>query len=226
MQLATQYLNRGLYTFGQAAKLLRIEDNVLRYWIGESKDVATVVHRELIADHLLTFAELMELHFVKLFRDKNVSFQAIRAAAKAAAKKYDTDYPFSVKRFDTDGRSIFATLKSKETNRDLIEDLQHGQLVFKQVIRPFFKRLDYNSTQDVGRFWPLRTSSRRDGRIVLDPERRFGQPIDAETGVPIDAIWSAVTAGDGQDAKTVAKWLDIPEEAVKAAIKYERSLSS
>lgn len=93
------------------------------------------------------------------------------------------------------------------------------------IIRPFFKRLDYSQTNDVGRFWPLRTS-RNDGRVVLDPERRFGQPLDAETGVPTDVIQKAVTAGDGQDVKTVARWFDIPVEAVKAAMKFEKSLSS
>jgi uncharacterized protein (DUF433 family) len=175
---------------------------------------------------VLTIAELMEFHFVKLFYEKNVSFRAIRKAANAASTKYDAEYPFTVRRFDTDGKTIFATLRSKETDKELVEDLERGQLVFKSVIRPFFKRLDYLTTNDAGRYWPLRTSSRRDGRIVLDPNRRFGQPLDAETGVPTDALVKAVTAGDGQDAKTVAKWFDVPVEAVKAAIKFEKSLAT
>ena len=217
-------VGRGLYTLPQAARLLRIDTNLLKYWIGERKSAESVIPRQLQNEHVLTFAELMELHFIKLFRDQNVSFQAIRKAAKKASDKYHADYPFTVRRFDTDGKTIFATCKSEATNKELIEDLQHGQLVFKSFVRPFFKRLDYRSTQDVGRFWPLRTG-RSDGRIVLDPERRFGQPLDSETGVPTEAILKAVTAGDGQDVKSVARWFDIPLEAVKAAMKYEKSLS-
>ncbi len=226
--LSNPHLGRGIYTLPQAARLLRVPTPVLHYWIGErkDKDVASIIVRQFATERILTFAELMELHFVKLFRDEDVSFQAIRKAAKRASDKYHSDYPFTFKRFDTDGRSIFATCKNEETNKELVEELDHGQLVFKQIIRPFFKRLDYLSTNDVGRFWPLRTSSNNSGRIVLDPERRYGQPLDADTGVPTEAIRQAVTAGDGQDAKTVARWFDIPLEAVKAAMKFEKSLSS
>jgi len=68
-------------------------------------------------------------------------------------------------------------------------------------------------------------NGRNNGRVVLDPERRFGQPLDSETGVPTEAIRRAVTAGDGQDLKSVARWFEIPVEAVKAAMNFEKSLS-
>ncbi len=222
MSHQSEYVGCGLYTLGKAARLLGVHLNVLRYWVGEGKDAESVIHRQLSDDHLLTFAELMELHFIKMFRDENVSFQAIRKAAHAAALKSGSLYPFTVKRFDTDGKTIFATLKSKETNRELVEDLQRGQLVFKTVIRPFFKKLDYRPTNEIGLYWPLKKA----GRVVLDPNRRFGQPLDSETGVPTETLIQAVTAGDGQDVKTVAKWFDIPVEAVKAAIRFEKSLAT
>jgi uncharacterized protein (DUF433 family)/DNA-binding transcriptional MerR regulator len=222
MTSAEQYVGVGLYTLRDAARLLAVPMNTLRYWSGESNRADAMVARQFRDDHLLTFAELMELHFVKLFRDKNVSLQAIRKAAKAASRKFQTDYPFTVKQFNTDGNTIFATLKSRETDKVLIEDLQHGQLVFKRIILPFFKKLEYKGTNEAERFWPMQ----KRGRIVLDPLRRFGQPIDAETGVPTQAIISALKAGDGQDAPEVAKWFDIPLEAVKAAWKFERSLAS
>lgn len=211
-----------MYTFGQAARILCVPQPSLKYWIGERSGVESIVKRQLKEDSLLTFAELMELHFVKMFRDKNVSYQAIRKAAAAAAKKFGAEYPFTVKRFDTDGTHIFATLKGKETKKELIEELHHGQLVFTKLIRPFFKKLDYGGTSDIERFWPMKKS----GRVVLDPMRRFGQPIDNETGISTQTIFEAVNAGDGQDHNIVAKWFDIPLEAVKAAVKYERTLAT
>jgi hypothetical protein len=36
----------------------------------------------------------------------------------------------------------------------------------------------------------------------------------------------AVAAGGGQDVRDVAKWFDVPLEAVKAAVKFEKSLAS
>lgn len=220
---ASDYFNSGVYTFAEAAKLLRVKPATLRYWIGELQDTPPLFHRKFPDKPILAFADLMELHFVKMFLDHDVSFQAIRKAANAAAKKFKTNYPFTVKRFDTDGREIFATLKSNETDKILVEHLQHGQYVFAKLIRPFFKKLDYRQTDnEIERYWPLRKS----GRVVLDPTRRFGEPIDAETGVPISVILDAVHAGGGQDVPQVANWFEIPVEAVKAAIRFERLLAT
>jgi DNA-binding transcriptional MerR regulator len=221
MAIDSKYVGVGIYTFQQAARLLGVSGNLLRYWIGEFS-AESIVKRQLKDDRLLTFAELMELHFIKMFRDEDVSLQAIRRAANEAAKKFHAEYPFTVKRFDTDGKSIFATLTSKETNRELVEELKRGQLVFRKLIKPFFKKLDYRGTTDIERFWPMKKS----GRVVLDPSRRLGQPIDSETAVPTDMIYKAFTAGDGQEVSTVAKWFDIPLEAVKAAIRFERTLAT
>jgi len=222
MSITREYVGVGIYTFGQAARLLRVRPNLLQYWIGERPGVDSIVKRQFEDERLITFAELMELHFVKLFRDENVSFHAIRKAASEAAKKFNTDYPFTVKRFDTDGKSIFATLKSKETDHELIEEMRHGQLVFNALIKPFFKKLDYHGTAEIERFWPMQ----KNGRVVLDPSRKFGKPIDFETGISTDVLFNSVNAGGGQDEQVVAQWFDIPLEAVQAAVRYERTLAT
>ena len=221
MRNPSSYIGVGIYTIPQAAKLLRVNGNLLHYWVGDRAGTESIIQRTLKSDELLTFEELMELHFVKLFLDQKVSLQTIRKAAREAARKFHSEYPFTVKRFDTDGRSIFATLRSEARQVDLVEELKHGQLVFQQMVKPFFKKLDYRSTDNIERFWPLTKS----GRVVLDPNKRFGEPIDAATGVPTEAIFKAFRAGDGQDAPTVAKWFDIPLEAVKAAVQFEQSLA-
>ena len=59
---------------------------------------------------------------------------------------------------------------------------------------------------------------------MLDPMRRHGQPIDAETGMPIETILDSLSAGGGQDATVVAQWFDIPLEAVQAATRFDKSL--
>ena len=74
----------------------------------------------------------------------------------------------------------------------------------------------------VSEFWPLETA----GRIVLDPQRRLGEPIDAETGVPTVTIRNALKAGGGQEEAAVAAWYGIPIEAVRAAVQFEESLAA
>ncbi|MEX0727834.1 MAG: DUF433 domain-containing protein [Planctomycetaceae bacterium] len=217
----SQFVGCGLYTVEQASSLLGITPKRLNYWLG-SEDVASgFFARMFAAEDLLTFAELMELHFIKMFRDEGVSLQTIRKASQAASKKFRTVHPFLLKRFDTDGKSIFATLQHRENERTVVEDLRRGQLVFETIIRPFFKKLDYHN-DDVERYWPLE----KKGRIVLDPMRMHGKPIDAQTGVPVDVILNSLHAGDGQDEQTVAEWLGLPQEAIQAAILFEKTLAS
>lgn len=215
--LAT-HIGIGLYGFADAARLLGISLSKLRSWVSPKE---RLIHRQLPADEkAITFAELMELYFIAMFRNEGVSLDTIRRASAAAAAKFSADYPFSVKRFDTDGRTVFATLIHEETDGVMVEDLRHGQYVFEKIMKPFFHKLEFRGAHEVSRFWPRE----KRGRIVLDPARQFGRPIDAETGVPTKAIYDACMAGHGQDPKEVARWFKIPLAAVQAAGAFERSL--
>jgi uncharacterized protein (DUF433 family) len=207
----------GLYSIPEAARLLKTPAQRIQRWI--QPDDVLIPRAFDLDERILSFFELIELHFVKLFRDAGVSLQTIRRAAKVAARTFGTRHPFAVHRFDTDGCTIFATLGSAEQGKSLLEDLEHGQYAFDQILRPFFKKLEYGK-DDVVRYWPLDTT----GRIVLDPKRRFGKPIDCLTGVPTNTLFHAVETGETEDA--VAAWFNVPAEAVRAAVAFEKSLAS
>lgn len=212
------HLGIGVYSVRDAARILGAHHNTVRRWLEPSD--ALVPRTFEPADHSISFLELMEIHFIKMFRDAGVSLRAIRKASRAAARRFHTDYPFAVKRFDTDGRTIFATLVREEDDEELVEDLRRGQYVFTHIMRPFFRKLDYDSAE-ISRYWPLR----KRGRVVLDPKRQQGRPIDSRSGVPTRALFQAVTAGNGQPVKTVADWFHVPEAAVRSAVTFERSLT-
>jgi uncharacterized protein (DUF433 family) len=219
LERQAEHIGVGLYSFPEAAQIVGEPTSTLRRW---ARPGDALVPRKLDpSEQTLTFVELMEMHFIKMFRDQGVSLQTIRRASRTARTRFRTDYPFSVKRFDTDGRTIFATLKGKTRSTVLIEDLEKGQYVFEKILRPFFRKLDYRN-QEIARYWPCS----RHGRIVLDPARKFGKPIDAETGVPTSSIVDALSAGGGQPPEVVARWLGIPIAAVTAAVRFERSLRS
>lgn len=212
-------LGVGLYSIADAARIIRAKPARVRRWANPSEGlIPGVLSNE---GDMLTFAELIELHFIKMFRDEGVSLQTIRIASDKAAAKYDSECPFSVKRFDTDGKAIFATLQRESSDKDLVEDVAKGQYAFSTIVRPFFRKLEYGPNTDLLRFWPLS----KKGRVVLDPTRKFGKPIDAETGVPTQVIAAALKAGGGQSPAVVARWLDIPIAAVKKAAEFEQSLS-
>src|SRR5712692_8238214 len=168
----SRYVGIGLYTFPEAARIIGIKPAKLRRWVGQyrrkvpgaeylSKPVISRYFQD--GEHVLTFLELVELLFVKLFREKGVSMPVIRKAAAEAARRFDTPHPFAVKRFDTDGHRVFATLQQESQDERLVVELGKGQLVLDTIVRPFFRKLEYRNGGDALRYWPLH----RDGRIVL-----------------------------------------------------------
>jgi len=219
---ANSYIGRGAYSVADAARIVGRHYNTIRRWLSPDEGIIARAYDPNV--HTISFAELMELHFIDMFESEGVTFQTIRRAAEIASKRFDTDYPFTVKRFDTDGKTIFATLadeaSAKKKKKVLVEDLKNCQYVFVSIMKPFFRKLDYSSKSDISRYWPM---SKR-GRVVLDPARSFGQPIDDKTGIPTKALYDAVLAGGGQSIKEVARWFGVQESAVKAAVKFEKSL--
>ena len=216
----SSHLGVGLYSLAEASRLVGAPASTISNWT--SPEVGLVPRQLDPQEKTITFIELMELHFIKLFRKEGVSLQTIRKTSAAAAALFGTEYPFAVKRFDTDGKTVFATLVDEQSDSTLVEDLKKGQLVFETLMKPFFRKLDYHNNDAVSRFWPRDKT----GRIVLDPARKFGKPIDAETGIATRVIYDAILAGNGQDRATVADWLGIPIEAVEAAVAFEQSLSA
>lgn len=209
----------GAYSVPQAARIVGAHYSTVRSWIAPSTGV---IPRYFNPDRqTLSFVELMELNFIKIFRSEGVSLHVIRLAARAASKKYNSDYPFAVKRFDTDGKTIFATLERQTKEGDLIEDLRRGQFVFSQIMRPFFRKLDYQKAEIV-RYWPL--GKRR--RVVLDPNRRLGQPLDDASGIPTRVLHTATLAGGGQSIREVSDWYGVPVAAVKRAVEFEQSIQT
>jgi uncharacterized protein (DUF433 family) len=219
----------GLYPFPEAARIIGVKPSTLRRWAKEywyTSRGTTYLHHPLIPRHFgadastITFLELIEFLFVKLFRVEGVSMPAIRKAAQRAAEMFGTPYPFAMKRFDTDGTHIFVTLQTETDDQRAVEDLTRGQRAFETVVRAFFRKIDYQGDTAALRFWPLEHG----GRVVLDPQRAFGRPIDAETGIATETLFDAVMAGGGQSPAEVAAWFNVPIAAVDAAVTYERML--
>lgn len=226
----TRYLGVGLYSYAEAARIIGVAPSTLRSWVreyyyeveGRRYHRAPIIRRHFPDQPILTFLELIELLFVKLFREHGVSMRAIRLASHRAAEMFETDYPFAVRRFDTDGRRIFATLKDVAEDGTLIQDLSRGQLAFETIVRPFFRKLEYEGNMAALTFWPRE----RGGRVVLDPRRNFGHPIDAETGIPTRVLYDAFVSDAGHSVEAVADWYEVPVAAVEAAVSYETSLDA
>ncbi len=209
---------QGAYTVGDAARLTSIPRASIRRWLWKSP--LWTPHTAVSGDFLsLGFYDLMEIRFVHAFRQHGVSLQHIRQALARAREIFDLDYPLSTLRFKTDGRKIFADVLpgGTQAQRWLIE-MPSGQHSFEFILRHLYKGLEWSESGRV-RYWRPRSN-----RVVLDPNRSFGEPIVEDEGVPTDILASAYVAERSVD--TVAKWYEVDSASVEDAVEFELSLAA
>jgi uncharacterized protein (DUF433 family) len=166
----------------------------------------------------LSFRDLIELRFVKAFRDAGLSLPTIRQCFQRAIEYVDNERPFSTRRFRTDGKTIFLEITQDVREGDLL-DLKRRQGVFHRMVEPSLRDLEFDADV-VARWFPLP----RRKSIVLDPARSFGRPIVAASGVPTEILATAVEV-EGTPAK-VAKLYDVPLAAVRDAVSFQQKLAA
>lgn len=223
-----QYLGIGVYSLSDARRLTRIPGQRLSRWIrGYHYDLEGRQHAQppVIQGQLpeidgriaFGFLDLMEARFIDAFRDYGLSLQAIRRAAEAARGLLRARHPFSRHHFRTDGQSIFAEI-AQENDEPKLLDLVRNQYALKLVLEDYlYEGLEFE--EEVPVRWRPMPGNRR---IVLDPERQFGQPIVEEEGVPTSVLSAAFKAE--QNVERVARWFEVGTAGVRAAIDFESFL--
>lgn len=220
----------GIYSVAEASKLTDVSPGRIRRWlrgyrfrvrdsVRESPRVFEGQLPEIDGELALSFLDLQEIRIVDAFLSAGVTWKSIRKASSNAAKQFATSHPFCLKRFQTDGRGVFAELGGEKGAERALIDLTENQFAFKRIVTPYLRDVEYAESEIV-RWWPL--GVRRD--VVVDPTRSFGQPIISEAGVPT-AILALTMKREGSVAR-VAKWFDVSPRAVKSAIEFEERIAA
>jgi len=165
------------------------------------------------------FRDLIELRFVKAFIDAGLGLLAIRNCIDFARELARDAHPFSTRRFRTDGETIFLESAFLKQSESQMLDLKKRQYVFGRVIERTFKDLDIED-DSVTRWRPFQGKQ----SIVIDPNRSFGQPIAAASGVPTIALAQAVEA-EGSPER-VSKLFEVPVSVVRDAVRFEAVLQA
>jgi uncharacterized protein (DUF433 family) len=167
----------------------------------------------------VSFRDLVELRFVKAFRDLGLGLPTIRECFKRAVEEVRDERPFSTQRFRTDGKTIFLEITHDVSEGELI-DLRKRQSVFRRIVVPSLRDLEFDADV-VARWFPLGASRRS---VVLDPARAFGRPILYAAGVPTEVIAEAVKIEGSQERAAMS--YDVPLAAVRDALLFERQLAA
>src|ERR1700730_9270374 len=239
--LADDVLGRGVYGSADALRLInfrRSKDTAFRSisrqtiarWLrgydyslaGEIRHSAPLWRPDYANDDdtiELSFRDLIELRFVKAFRDIGLSLRTIRECFDQAVELVQDKRPFSTQRFRTDGKTIFLEITSKVREGELL-DLKKRQGVFHRIVEPSLHDLEFDA-QVVARWFPFGASRKT---VVVDPARAFGRPIVAKGGVPTQVLSEAVQV-EGSLEK-VARLYEIQLAAVRDAVAFEGQLAA
>ena len=232
-------LGKGAYSAVEGLRLLnfsrsglpparRVSRNTVARWLrGYSHGEDHTRHSEPLwkpdyqneDDHIeLSFRDLIELRFVKTFRDLGIGLPAIRDCYRRAVEEVRDDRPFSTQRFRTDGKSIFLEITEKDHDGRMI-DLKRRQQVFRTIIEPSLRDLEFDAST-VSRWYPL---GMRQRSVVIDPSRSFGRPI-VRRGVPTEILAAAVKIDGSIDA--VARLYEVPKAEIRSALEFEQRLAA
>ncbi len=148
----------------------------------------------------LSFRDLIELRFVKAFRDLGLGLTTIRDCYRRAAEEVRDDRPFSTQKFRTDG-------------------LKRRQQVFRSFIEPSLRDLEFDAST-VARWYPLGFNQKT---VVVDPARLFGRPI-VQSGVPTEVLAEA-TKVEGSVAAVVSLY-GVSKSDIRGALEFERRLAA
>ena len=219
----------GAYSVPEAARLLAMPSANVRRWVGgyKFKNEGNAEKQQMPPlwrlqhpkneNHLeLGFKDLIELKFIKQFMKAGLKIQTIKACLAEAQKVIQDSHPFATRQFESDGKTIFFKFLSDHGESQLL-DLRKNQFVLEKLIEQSFKDLDI-SNNEVSSWRPYKGKS----TIVIDPLRSFGQPITTDYGVPTITLAQTVKAV-GSIAEA-ARWYDIPNQVVRDAVAFEKSL--
>lgn len=219
-------IDKGLYTVGDAARLLQVSPRRVRGWIsGYPNTKAEPILRNdvgwLDGSLAFSFANLMEIRFIGHFTALKVRTETIREMAREAERFLRHPHPFATKTmFQTDGKKIFAETAQATGDKKLYDLKAKNWAMLDVIEQSLHREVSYDPSGDAAAWIPRAAIP----SVIIHPRRAFGQPILKEEGVPTRALFEAFQA-EGDDTDAVAKWFQITPARVREAVEFEINLA-
>lgn len=215
-----KYVGNGLYTVREAALYARVSEPMMRRWLfGTKKGQAVLDPQFGRADKLVTFFDLVQTLAIREIRQMHdVPLAKFRQAIRWVKTNLGVDYPFARKHFTyLFGGELVIELKKGQYVE--ISGRNPGQGLLKEVVEMYLENLKFDARGLAYRYRIFAT----DGvEVVMDPARRFGEPL-LPSGYSAQCIWDAIKVEGGID--DAAKAYGIPREEVATAYKFFDYLS-
>ena len=160
----------------------------------------------------LNFFTLIEFYVLAQLSQAGVATSKVLKAHEELSKFYNTPYPFAkqdvIERLKTDGLKIYLKHLDQHISLDGSKQLN------LDLIREFYKELDFDNNKIASRLWPRGKKS----SIVIDPKRAFGHPVIDSHNIYPQTIYQHYQAGEPQHY--IATIYGLSEKEVRDAVEY------
>jgi uncharacterized protein (DUF433 family) len=216
-------LEREVFTEAEAARLLRVAQSTLHYWLEggqrRGKTYKPIVRIEPRGERRVTWAEFIEAGLLRQYRRQHrVPMAQLRDFIDLLRERMAVPYPLAHHRPFVSDRQL---LLEAQDDAGLAADLclvatVRGQLILTPASQEFVDRVIWNE-DEVAAAW--RPDDDRRSPVVMDPGFRFGRP--AIKGISTAVLWEYAEAGESTDETAAA--FDLTPSDVRWAVAYELS---
>ncbi len=222
--MSTSVLERKMYSEAEAARLLRVPQNTLNYWleggVRRGKLYRPVIRLEPQGDRPpVTWAEFVEAGLLRSYRrDSNVPMAELRLFIDRLREQYGIPYPLADRRpFVIDRQLVHEAQDAAQLDPNfcLVAEVR-GQLVLTPASADYFNRVTWRD--DLAVAW--RPADDPESPVRMSPDHRFGKP--AIRGISTEVVWEH--AAGGEDEEEIAQAFDLSLADVRWALAYELPL--
>lgn len=222
--MSVQILDREMYSEAEAARLLRVAQGTLHYWleggVRRGKRYKPILREASHGTRVVTWAEFIEAGLLRQYRrEHGVPMAELRAFIDALRSELGVPYPLAHRKpFVGVGRQLLVEAQD-EAGLDpefFLVATARNQLVLTPASQAFVDRVTWEN--DIASGW--RPHDEAKSPVHIDPLQRFGRPAIA--GISTEVLWEHDDAGESVDE--IADAFDLRPRDVRWALSYENSL--
>jgi hypothetical protein len=215
------YLDTSILALPEAARQLGIPATTLRHWLEghliDGRFYEPVLRPEPTGSTDLTWGELVEADYLRAYRGKGVSLQALRPFIQQARERFGLRYPLAHLRPFTDGRKLLLELQNEAQLSEalrIVYQLHDGQLELDHRADSWLGRVERGADHDTAaRIRP----DGSDSPVVLDPQ--ISSAAATVAGIRTEIIREQYESGE--ETRDIAQVFGLPIDYVLAALSHE-----
>jgi uncharacterized protein (DUF433 family) len=222
-------LGIGIYSPAEAAFYARVSKRIMTRWVFGEGGSKPVIDRQIrdSSEKVVTFLDFIQTLAVREVRNRHgLPLQRIRLGVEEARKRYGIEHPLARKHkiflfSDQKGEGhgeIVIRLDDEEVDEQYIQLTGRGKgnLMIRPVVEMFLEDLHFDPKTGLAtQYSPMEDEV---ASIVLNPRRRFGEPIVDPGGYTAETLWHATNTEGGIEEAAEAYGVTVGE--VRLANKY------